>query len=538
MSCLYKRGKSLWVAFKDERGARVCRPTGYKVGEEAAARLLLVELERKAADAAASEADRTLQVAAEAPIVGQAADRTLQGAPQARTAEAGPATRTASANVGPTVREYGERWLLSREAVETIGDERGRLRNHVFPKLGDLRMRDVRPRHIRDFILELKISKVHLRGTGKGLGTEKIAPRTVRHVFALLRRMFSAAVIDEVIETSPVTVAKGVLPKNVDKDPAWRATALYERGELVRLISDPIVPPDRRILNSIKGLSGTRHGEAAGLRWSNYIVDATPLGKLVVARSYEKDGTKTKVSRLVPVHPVLAQLLDAWKRSGWAAMYGRAPAPADFIVPRSIVESPEDEDGGAELWDADRAHKLFLSDLEALGLRRRRGHDLRRTFITLAQEDGAERDVLQVITHAPNPEDVMSLYTTFPWPRLCAAVAKLRITLPDPSQAQPAAADSGEPISAERAAMQALATARRSMEPRRSPDPVVAEVSGAPRSFGGVAVARSTDCSATVSATCSAEIPVISSRCPGMIRGPTVYETVALPLSYSGVVRG
>src|SRR5277367_4539483 len=31
---------------------------------------------------------------------------------------------------------------------------------------------------------------------------------------------------------------------------------------------------------------------------------------------------------------------------------------------------------------------------------------------------------------------------------------------------------------------------------------------------------------------------VISSRCPGMIRGPTVYETVALPLSYTGEVRG
>src|SRR3954449_10199561 len=30
----------------------------------------------------------------------------------------------------------------------------------------------------------------------------------------------------------------------------------------------------------------------------------------------------------------------------------------------------------------------------------------------------------------------------------------------------------------------------------------------------------------------------IWSRCPGLNRGPTVYETVALPLSYSGVVRG
>jgi hypothetical protein len=51
MSCVYRRGKSLWVAFKDERGMRVCRPSGYKVGQEDAARALLAELDRKATDA-------------------------------------------------------------------------------------------------------------------------------------------------------------------------------------------------------------------------------------------------------------------------------------------------------------------------------------------------------------------------------------------------------------------------------------------------------------------------------------------------------
>ena len=138
-----------------------------------------------------------------------------------------------------SVREWGERWLTTREHIETYADECGRLRNHVFPRMGDLRMRDVRPKHIRALVLDLRKSNVHRRGTGKGLGTEKIAPRTVRHIYSLVRRMFSAAVVDEVIEASPVVVAKGVLPKNVDKDPTWRAGAIYERDELVRLLSDP-----------------------------------------------------------------------------------------------------------------------------------------------------------------------------------------------------------------------------------------------------------------------------------------------------------
>src|SRR5262249_24138524 len=138
-----------------------------------------------------------------------------------------------------------------------------------------------------------------------------------------------------------------------------------------------------------QGLAGTRHGEAAGLRWCNRFAEVTPLGKLVVARSYDKDGTKTQVSRLVPIHPVLAQLLDEWWRTGWEAAYGGARTPKDYIVLRSVGGPPPAEDVDGDLWPADQAFKLFTADLEALETRLRRGHDLRRTFITLAQEDGA-----------------------------------------------------------------------------------------------------------------------------------------------------
>jgi hypothetical protein len=48
-------------------------------------------------------------------------------------------------------------------------------------------------------------------------------------------------------------------------------------------------------------------------------------------------------------------------------------------------------------------------------------------------------------------------------------------------------------------------------------------------------VALALGCSATCSDPCSADFRVFSSRCPGLNRGPTVYETVALPLSYSGL---
>ncbi|TMQ20531.1 MAG: hypothetical protein E6J91_03715, partial [Deltaproteobacteria bacterium] len=374
MSCVYARGKSLWIAYKDERGIRVCRPSGYKVGEEAAADAVAAELDRKAktAHGPRSDAEGEAATAIVAPTLLEMPTALVEPAPEALPPLA------LSPLTGPlaiTVREYGERWIKTRDNVETVADEIGRLRNHIFPALGHLKMREVRPRHIRDFIKALKNSHLHKRGMGKGYAKGKMAPRTVRHIYGLLRRMFNAAVVDEVIEANPVTLPPDVLPKNVDKDPAWRATALYERHELVRLVSEPIIPPDRRIINAIKGLAGTRHGEAAGVRWNNYLREAQPLKKLVIARSYNKDGTKTKVPRLVPVHSALEQLLEEWWESGWGALYGRAPRLDDHIVPRSIDgdhtygDADDDADDGIEhedLWPADQVNKLFHADLDAL----------------------------------------------------------------------------------------------------------------------------------------------------------------------------
>lgn len=49
-------------------------------------------------------------------------------------------------------------------------------------------------------------------------------------------------------------------------------------------------------------------------------------------------------------------------------------------------------------------------------------------MITLARSDGASTEILQAITHGPRG-DIVNLYTTWPWPVLCAELAKLRVAL-------------------------------------------------------------------------------------------------------------
>jgi len=48
-------------------------------------------------------------------------------------------------------------------------------------------------------------------------------------------------------------------------------------------------------------------------------------------------------------------------------------------------------------------YKRLMKDLEELGLRHRRGHDLRRTMISLARTDGARRSLIALkVRRAPN----------------------------------------------------------------------------------------------------------------------------------------
>jgi integrase len=198
---------------------------------------------------------------------------------------------------------------------------------------------------------------------------------------------------------------------------------VFTRGELERLISDERLPLDRSVLYTLLGLVGLRFGEASALRWRTYDTTLDPLGRLLVASSWsttkhKEKATKTEQPRLVPVHPTLAHVLAQWRLGGWQQMIGRAPSADDLIIPlrRGLNRS--------------RHHSLekFREDLQRLGMRRRRQHDLRRTFISLARTDGARKDVLERVTHG-NRGDIVDMYTELPGALLCEEVAKLRITL-------------------------------------------------------------------------------------------------------------
>jgi integrase len=313
-----------------------------------------------------------------------------------------------------TVRAWAKRWIADRRraGVRDADNDESRLELHVLPELGELLLEDVKPRHLD------ALARAWALG-GK-------APRTRRNIYSVVKALFRDARIAGLLDgADPCILTHRQLGKIRDGVQFKRGEAVFSRDELELLVRDERVPVDRRVWYGLLGIGMLRTGEAAGLRWGK-VQPADPLGRLVVDRSY--DGpTKTGDPRWMPAHPALAALLAEWKLGGWPRAFGRPPTPEDLVVP--VTAEPRRKgrrkDVG-EMRDKNYARKRLLVDLVKLELRHRRAHDLRRTGISLARSDGADKETLRWGTHAA-PQTVMDLYTSLEWQAVCREVAKLKV---------------------------------------------------------------------------------------------------------------
>jgi len=305
-----------------------------------------------------------------------------------------------------TVSAYAKTWIARRKArgIASAGDDEARLDLHALPHLGHMRMVDVHARDLQNLV-------AHLVEKGE------LAPRSIRYVYFTVSGMFRSGIVDGVVNANPCVLEPGVLPAKKDADPRWRRTAVFSVDECAQLLADTRLLVDRRVLYALKFLAGMRHGEAAHLTFRQIDFTQKPLGGILL------EETKTDVPRVIPVHPTLRRILDAWTRSGWQAVYGRRPTPDDFITP-TRAGTPR---------AAAESQKQLLADLALLELRRRRGHDFRRTFISMLRRVAKGQDhVIKCITHGVTPgseDDILDLYTTVPWEDMCAVVRQLRFTL-------------------------------------------------------------------------------------------------------------
>jgi integrase len=277
-------------------------------------------------------------------------------------------------------------------------------------------VRDIRPRHLREWLL----------GLIRWMEREGRAPKTVHDVHRALSSLFEMAVADEIIEVNPAKNqhVRELLPP-LDPNAGGEA---YTPDEVWAFLTDPRVPLDRQMLNAGQALAGMRTGESAGRRRGNINWDAPILPSMLINTQYQDALLKSarganRKPRLTPMHPAYTRITTGWCDGGYESIYG-CEMPADgFLVPDR--RDPSRARTRNQLLSAHRR------DCKALGIEHKGTHAFRRYFSTFSVADGADEAMIERITHNPRGSVLRRHYIVDEhlWGQLCEAVLCLKVDL-------------------------------------------------------------------------------------------------------------
>ncbi len=349
--------------------------------------------------------------------------------PARDVSDAASSTSPASTGSAMTVGAWVKRWLGEQTYSEA---ERDLARVEAYlPRcaLGSTELAKVTPRDVARFVAELRALP--------SPKTEKPpAPRTVRNIYDVVRRALKAAVFEGMLASDPTTsLPSAARPRVVDAKPEARAGYRLGLEQVVAMLRASTWR--WRVLWTLLVFTGARLGEALALRWRDIVADA-PLRRVVIARQVhhrtrEITATKTRELRCVPEHPSLRAALDAWRRDGWPAEYGREPTEDDLILPARGKPGRRwgaADGSGGPLWAQD-VYRALQRDLKAALVPGHRVHDLRHTFASLCADAGMRENVAARWTHTPGGASARHLYALPSWAAQCAEMMLLRLDLPD-----------------------------------------------------------------------------------------------------------
>jgi integrase len=295
---------------------------------------------------------------------------------------------------GVSVGRYLAKWL-DEKTNRSAGQDRIHIETHVLTRdwFAKLKMEDVRPPLVQRLVNEIKAGPPTLSG------------KYIANIFGSVRAAFRTALRQEVIQRDVCLLEPGTINKKTEEQEP------YSLADARALLA--IATGDRLVWMALAFYTGMRCGEVCGRRWRDWDRESLPLGCLTIKTQYRDDPLKTDRPRGAPVHPDLARLLTWWWDTGFELVYLRKPTAEDFIVPR--LDSPSD---CLNRWVS---YKAIVRDCKRVQVEPRGQHATRHTFLTQARRGGAQRDVIERVTHNKKGE-MVDHYTHWEWEPLCKAV--------------------------------------------------------------------------------------------------------------------
>lgn len=277
-----------------------------------------------------------------------------------------------------TVKEYAEYWLAATKdgsiAPNTLHRYRRMLELHIYPVLGDKKLRDVRAPAVR---------QVMLRVRSLANGTQKV-------ILWLIRSVFDSAVDDDLLLRTPV-------PKKLSAggEPAEEVEALTPEQEkqLLAAAKELVIYPIVLALME----TGMRRGEVTGLMWSDidFEKDRIQIRRHVITHPNGKpevvDGAKTDAGvRVIPLTSALKTcLLGLQKKSV-------------FVFPNSK--------GG--VYSAAALTNNWTTLDKRVGFHTH-PHQLRHTYCTKLFEAGLDLKQVQYVMGHADPDTTLQVYTHY-----------------------------------------------------------------------------------------------------------------------------
>lgn len=345
-----------------------------------------------------------------------------------------------------TILDYAADWFEAR-GNRTKSDDAQRMRDHILPRVGKIKLEDLTRANVKALISALIADD------------QTISIKTAKNAFGVFRTMMQEAFDSDLIARDPCgRLPRGTWPSDaVAGEKGKRKREIYPREDVVQLTTSDKLSPGILVLDNILFYTGVRQGEGCGLTWRQWTRDALPLGALAVDWQYDHQPLKQdEQPRRVPVHPVLAAILDWWWSEGFALTYGRAPKLDDFIVPRLAhgrwdtgrILGPK-----SECHTKSSSYKAFTRACEKLGIQNRTLHSTRHTMITASRRGDATgrlKAPLERITHNAN-RDIIDRYTHWEWEPLCEAIVAIAYASAAVRTAPPAqeTARAAEPVAHE-----------------------------------------------------------------------------------------
>jgi integrase len=278
-----------------------------------------------------------------------------------------------------TLAEYTTRWLkaaVGQLAPITYGNYKQHLTLHILPKLGSLRIADLRRRHVKDLLTALR-STMNAHG-------RPFAKNTLRLIKAALSSVLTDAVDDEILFANPVMQLGRSKKRSATRMTAddvlsrirpmtWAQAQTFEQA-LSTLHRDHLLDARYSMLFFVMAKTGMRPGEALALQPGDLdLVKRTMRVERAATMGGQVKSTKTNEVRTVDLSASLISKLVAYRNWLELETMGGRWAETPWLFPN---------DQG-NLYEEPHVRRVFHRILHRANLPRFRVYDLRHSFASL-----------------------------------------------------------------------------------------------------------------------------------------------------------